>query len=142
MAALRGMLATLRDANGDTAFRTSETCDLPMDEADVAALDARFSALSGIDRPFGEPIQGQRYDVGQEFKAHNRSQPWAEAYYAERVCHAYLDPTKPNPYHWLLHEAVHQLNREYAGIAKERPTMMKQYAMSPAVIQESLRTAF
>ncbi|HQS71354.1 MAG: oxygenase [Novosphingobium sp. 28-62-57] len=62
--------STLADANGDTAFRTSETCDLPMDEADVAALDARFSALSGIDRPFGEPIQGQRYDVGQEFKAH------------------------------------------------------------------------
>ncbi|MCX7283011.1 MAG: 2OG-Fe(II) oxygenase [Novosphingobium sp.] len=62
--------STLADANGDNAFRTSETCDLPMNEADVAALDERFSVLSGIDRVFGEPIQGQRYEVGQEFKAH------------------------------------------------------------------------
>jgi prolyl 4-hydroxylase len=62
--------STLADADGDRYFRTSETCDLPMDEPDVAALDAKLSALSGIDRQFGEPIQGQRYDVGQEFKAH------------------------------------------------------------------------
>lgn len=26
--------------------------------------------LLGIDPRFGEPLQGQRYDVGQEFKAH------------------------------------------------------------------------
>lgn len=62
--------STLADADGDHYFRTSETCDLHMDAPDVAALDAKLSALSGIDRQFGEPIQGQRYDVGQEFKAH------------------------------------------------------------------------
>lgn len=62
--------STLADANGDTAFRTSETCDLPMDLPVVAALDVMFSHLSGIDRSFGEPIQGQRYEAGHEFKAH------------------------------------------------------------------------
>ncbi len=62
--------STMADANGDTAFRTSETCDLPMDLPVVSALDVMFSHLSGIDRSFGEPIQGQRYEAGQEFKAH------------------------------------------------------------------------
>ena len=62
--------STLADPNGDNRFRTSETCDLPMLEPDVIALDERLSALSGIDRRFGEPIQGQRYEPGQEFKAH------------------------------------------------------------------------
>jgi prolyl 4-hydroxylase len=45
--------STIADANGDTAFRTSSTCEL--DYADPA---------------FGEPLQGQRYEVGQEFKPH------------------------------------------------------------------------
>lgn len=62
--------STIADSNGDHYFRTSETCDLPMDEPDVVALDEKLSWLSGIDRPFGEPIQGQRYAPGQEFKAH------------------------------------------------------------------------
>ncbi|MEL0212643.1 MAG: 2OG-Fe(II) oxygenase [Novosphingobium sp.] len=62
--------STIADANGDNHFRTSETCDLPMREPDIVTLDERLSALSGIDRQFGEPIQGQRYEPGQEFKAH------------------------------------------------------------------------
>lgn len=62
--------STLADSNGDHYFRTSETCDLPGDEPDVLALDEKLAALSGIDRHFGEPLQGQRYAVGQEFKAH------------------------------------------------------------------------
>lgn len=62
--------STIADSNGDHYFRTSETCDLPMQEPDVVALDEKLSALSGIDRSFGEPIQGQRYAPGQEFKAH------------------------------------------------------------------------
>ncbi|MBA4354709.1 MAG: oxygenase [Novosphingobium sp.] len=62
--------STIADSNGDHYFRTSETCDLPMQEPDVVALDEALCALSGIDRSFGEPIQGQRYEAGQEFKAH------------------------------------------------------------------------
>jgi prolyl 4-hydroxylase len=62
--------STIADANGDNYFRTSETCDLPMDVPDVTALDEKLSALSGIARVFGEPLQGQRYAPGQEFKPH------------------------------------------------------------------------
>ncbi|MGV3511490.1 MAG: prolyl hydroxylase family protein [Novosphingobium sp.] len=62
--------STIADANGDHYFRTSETCDLPMQEPGIVALDEKLSCLSGIDRQFGEPIQGQRYEPGQEFKSH------------------------------------------------------------------------
>ncbi len=62
--------STIADPNGDHYFRTSETCDLDLALPDVAALDAAFSAWSGIDPAYGEPLQGQRYAVGQEFKAH------------------------------------------------------------------------
>ena len=62
--------STIAEANGDTAFRTSETCDLDHTDPLVAALDARLAALAGIDAALGEPLQGQRYDVGQEFKPH------------------------------------------------------------------------
>lgn len=62
--------STIADDNGDPTFRTSETCDLPDDDPHVRALEARFAALSGLDPAYGEPIQGQRYAVGQEFKPH------------------------------------------------------------------------
>jgi prolyl 4-hydroxylase len=62
--------STIADANGDHYFRTSETCDLEPGEAAVQDLEARLFALNGIDPAHGEPVQGQRYAVGQEFKAH------------------------------------------------------------------------
>ena len=62
--------STIADANGDISFRTSETCDLDGADPFVAAIDARLAAFAGIDPAYGEPIQGQRYAVGQEFKAH------------------------------------------------------------------------
>lgn len=62
--------STIADANGDDYFRTSETCDLDHTQAAVAALDARLAQVSGIDPVHGEPLQGQRYEVGQEFKPH------------------------------------------------------------------------
>lgn len=62
--------STIADENGDNYFRTSETCDLPADEPAVRDLEQRLLELNGIDPAYGEPIQGQRYLVGQEFKAH------------------------------------------------------------------------
>ena len=62
--------STLADAGDDHYFRTSETCDLAADEPAVAALEAKLAQISGIDPAYGEPLQGQRYDVGQEFKPH------------------------------------------------------------------------
>lgn len=62
--------STIADANGDAYFRTSETCDLPAEEPTVRKLETLLEALNGIDPRHGEPVQGQRYDGGQEFKPH------------------------------------------------------------------------
>ena len=62
--------STIADDNGDNYFRTSETCDLSASEPAVQRLEAMLQDLNGIDPAHGEPVQGQRYDVGQEFKAH------------------------------------------------------------------------
>jgi prolyl 4-hydroxylase len=62
--------STVSDPNGDDAFRTSETCDLPGDDPSIMDIEARIADLTGLDPQFGEPIQGQRYAVGQQFKAH------------------------------------------------------------------------
>ena len=62
--------STVSDFNGDAAFRTSETCDLAAADPLVAAVDAALTAFTGLDPLLGEPLQGQRYAVGQEFKAH------------------------------------------------------------------------
>lgn len=62
--------STIADSDGDHYFRTSETCDLAAEEDAVRDLEQRLLALNGIDPAHGEPIQGQRYEVGQEFKAH------------------------------------------------------------------------
>jgi hypothetical protein len=35
-------------------------------------------------------------------------------------CHAYFEQGKANPYHWMLHEATHQLNNELAHFKLEK----------------------
>jgi prolyl 4-hydroxylase len=62
--------STIADPNGDHYFRTSETCDLDPALPEVAELERLLFELNGIDPAHGEPIQGQRYEVGQEFKPH------------------------------------------------------------------------
>jgi len=62
--------STIADDNGDAYFRTSETCDLAADLPAVQRIEALITALSGLDPVHGEALQGQRYAVGQEFKAH------------------------------------------------------------------------
>lgn len=62
--------STISDDIGDSAFRTSETCDLDPFDPVVAYVEARIMAFTGLDPSHGEPMQGQRYAVGQEFKGH------------------------------------------------------------------------
>ena len=62
--------STIADANGDAAYRTSETGDLAADDPVVIEVEARIAALTGLAPDHGEPLQGQRYAVGQEFKGH------------------------------------------------------------------------
>ena len=62
--------STIADPNGDNYVRTSETCDLKSADAIVHRVEMAIADLLGIDPKHGEPLQGQRYEVGQEFKAH------------------------------------------------------------------------
>jgi hypothetical protein len=51
-----------------------------------------------------------------EMRRVNPSLGWAEAYYRKPYCRAYYSAGESNPYHWMLHEAVHQLNEEVAHL--------------------------
>ncbi|MBD9480656.1 hypothetical protein [Pseudoxanthomonas sp. PXM02] len=67
-------------------------------------------------RPSSRPLTLVLYADREEFQRNNRSRPWAEAYYLRPACYAYYGGDgKENPHHWMLHEAVHQLNTEVAG---------------------------
>lgn len=63
--------STLTSYEQDAQFRTSQTCDLGnLGDATVNAIDLRMCKLLGIDQSFSEPLQGQHYNPGQEFKPH------------------------------------------------------------------------
>lgn len=62
--------STISDPNGDNAFRTSETSDLSDDHPLARQVNSLLCDLMGIDPAYGEPLQGQRYAVGQQFKLH------------------------------------------------------------------------
>lgn len=62
-----GILST----NPNYGFRTSDSCNLDPYDPVVSRIEDRICGLLGIDRKFGETVQGQRYAVGQEFKNHH-----------------------------------------------------------------------
>ena len=63
----------IADHKGGPDFRTSETCDLDNGDPLVAEVDALLCGFLGIPPAMSEPIQGQRYAPGQEFKPHTDS---------------------------------------------------------------------
>ena len=62
--------STIADDQGIAQFRTSETCDLDPRNPLVASVQQRLSRLTGLPLSQSEPLQGQRYTPGQEFKPH------------------------------------------------------------------------
>ena len=60
----------IADDVGIAGFRTSETCDLDWRDPVVGEVDRRIAALLGLPLAMSEPLQGQRYAPGQEFKPH------------------------------------------------------------------------
>jgi len=62
--------STIADDQGIAQFRTSETCDLDPANPLVARVQLRLSQLTGIPLSHAEPLQGQRYAPGQEFRPH------------------------------------------------------------------------
>jgi len=74
--------STIADDQGIANFRTSETCDLDRRHPLVAEVRERLSGLTGIPVSHGEPLQGQRYAPGQEFRPHTDSfNPGGADYY-------------------------------------------------------------
>jgi prolyl 4-hydroxylase len=60
----------IADDLGIANFRTSETCDLDRADPVVAGIDRKIAELLGLPLTASEPLQGQRYAPGQEFKPH------------------------------------------------------------------------
>lgn len=52
----------------------------------------------------------------EEFRHCNRVRGWAEAFYRKPYCYQYYSAGEMNPYHWMMHEATHQLNAEAAHL--------------------------
>lgn len=72
-----------------------------------------FKEVRAIDQPHA-PLKVKLFKDRNEFRRCNRGIGWAEAFYRPPYCHAYFSTEEINPYHWMLHESVHQLNHEVA----------------------------
>ena len=66
------------------------------------------------------PLKMALYKDRDEMRRVNRMSGWAEAFYRAPVCHAYYSAKEVSPLHWMLHEAVHQLNHEVAHLTLEK----------------------
>jgi prolyl 4-hydroxylase len=67
----------------DPEFRTSESCNFTAYEPLVQAVELKIDELTGIQHALGERMQGQRYAVGQQFKAHHDFFHTSEPYWPE-----------------------------------------------------------
>jgi prolyl 4-hydroxylase len=63
--------STLYKGTEQESFRTSYSCHLNRWDKDIARIEARMSETLGINNNYAETMQGQRYQTGQEFKAHH-----------------------------------------------------------------------
>lgn len=87
-----------------------------MVEIIYSAYTNTLAALPDLQRQHPK-LKLKLYRDQRQFKRVNRWQVrWAEAFYEEPYCHAYYSAAEVNPFHWMTHEVVHQLNREVAGL--------------------------
>lgn len=78
-----------------------------------------FGSLSNFLRAT-PPLQVKLFKDRAEFRRINPGLGWAEAYYRKPYCRAYYSSEEINPFHWMLHEATHQLNAEVAHLELEK----------------------
>ena len=75
-ATLRAMIdadaqpSTLFSGSANADYRTSHSCNLNPWNTLVCRVSDRICALTGLPQEHGETLQGQRYAVSQEYKAH------------------------------------------------------------------------
>lgn len=73
--------SSLHELDYASGFRTSFSGDLDPSDSFVMSIARRIDDMLGLDTSFGEPIQGQRYLPGQQFKPHNDWFYTTEAYW-------------------------------------------------------------
>ena len=69
--------------SADPEFRTSESCNLDPNDPLVRKVEEKITRTIGIQPAHGETVQGQRYDVGQQFKPHHDFFYVNQAYWPE-----------------------------------------------------------
>jgi hypothetical protein len=79
------------------------------------AYSNRLGAISGFQREHPR-LQLKLYKDRAEMRRINPGMGWAEAFYLKPFCLAYFSADEINPYHWMLHESIHQLNAEIAHL--------------------------
>jgi hypothetical protein len=79
------------------------------------AYSNRLGSVTGWQREHPK-LQIKLYKDRDEMRRVNPGLGWAEAFYREPFCRAYFSADEMNPYHWMLHESVHQLNNEVAHL--------------------------
>lgn len=78
--------STITKESDDEYFRTSRTSDLSLlKDPIIAKIDERIAETLGIRASYSEGIQAQRYDVGEEFKAHTDYFELGTAEYVEHT---------------------------------------------------------
>lgn len=84
-----------------------------------AAYSNRFAALPGFATNHAR-MKLKLYQDRVEMRRINPGLGWAEAFYSPPFCRAYYSAGEINPFHWMLHESVHQLNHEVAHFKLEK----------------------
>jgi len=79
------------------------------------AYSNQFSTLPNFARAHPK-LKMKLFKDRNEFRRINPGLGWAEAFYRKPYCRAYYSASEVNPYHWMLLEAVHQLNAEVAHL--------------------------
>lgn len=89
--------SALHELDYASGFRTSYSGDLDPRDRLVADISARIDAVLGVKPAIGEPVQGQRYLQGQQFKPHNDWFYVTESYWRRNGCGAGSDPGRRWP---------------------------------------------
>jgi hypothetical protein len=82
------------------------------------AYSNRFGSLPQF-QPAHPKLRVKLFKDRDELRQVNPGMGWAEAFYREPYCLAYYSANEINPFHWMLHEATHQLNHEVAHLKLE-----------------------
>ena len=77
----------LYDKEKHEGVRTSYSCNLNSYDPLIVEVDTRIAGLLGMEKPYGEPLQGQRYEEGQRFREHADFFYIDEPYWAEYEPH-------------------------------------------------------